>query len=85
MSCKIGELRKLKPSELDLTKRLKFYINESLCPYCRGLWNQCKKLWNKQQIFSFLTVNGSKRIKIRENDPYITITCIDDLKDIFLE
>ena len=80
---KKNELRKLKPSELDLPNGTKLYINESLCPYYRGLWNQCKKLWNKQGIFSFFTVNGSIRIKIRENGPYNIITHIDDLKDIF--
>ena len=80
---KKSELRKLKPSELDLPNGEKLYINESLCPYYRGLWNQCKKLWNKQGIFSFFTVNGSIRIKIRENGPYNIITHINDLKDIF--
>ena len=39
----------------------------------------------KQGIFSFFTVNGSIRIKIRENGPYNIITHIDDLKDIFPE
>ena len=78
---KKSELRKLKPSKLDLPNGKKLYINESLCPY-RGLWNKCKKLWKKQRIFSFFTVNGSIRIKIRENGPYNIITHIDDLKDI---
>ena len=50
---KKSELRKLKPSELDLPNGRKLFINESLCPYYRGLWNQCKKLWNKQGIFCF--------------------------------
>ena len=53
-----------------------------LCPYYRGLWNQFKKLSNKQGIFSFFTVNGSIRTKIRENSPYNIITHTDDLKDI---
>ena len=70
---KKSKLRKLKPSELDLPNGTELYINESLCPYYRGLWNQCKKLWNKQGIF-FFTVNGSIRIKIRENGPYNIIT-----------
>ena len=82
---KESELRKLKPSKLDLPNGTKLYINERLCPYYRGLWNQCKKLWNKQGIFSFFTVNGSIRIKIRENGPHNIITDIDDLKDIFRE
>ena len=80
---KKNELRKLKPSELDLPNGSKLYINESLCPYYRGLWNQVKKLWNKQGIFSFFTVNGSITIKIMENGPYNIITHTDDLKDIF--
>ena len=84
MSCekKKSELRKWKPSKLDLPNRTKLYINESLCPYYRGLWNQCKKLWNKQGIFSFFIVNGSTRTKIRKNGPY-KITHIADFKDIF--
>ena len=77
------ELRILKPSELDLPNGAKLYKNESLSPYYRSLWNQCKKLWNKQGIFSSFTVNGSTRIKISENGPYNIITHIDDLKDIF--
>ena len=60
---KKSELRKLKPSELDLPNGTNLYINESLCPYYKGLLNQCKKMWNKLGIFSFLTDNGSIRIK----------------------
>ena len=80
---KKSELRKLKLSELDLPKGTKPYINESLCPYYRSLQNQCKKLWNKQGIFSFFTVNGSIKIKLRKNGYYNIITHIDDLKDFF--
>ena len=57
------------------------YINESLCPYYRGLWNQCKKLWNKLEMFSFFTVNGSIKMKIKENVPY-NMMHIAYLKDI---
>ena len=67
---KKSELRKLKPSDLDLPNGTMLYINESLCPYYRGLLNRCRKLWKKQGIFSFFTVNGSVRIKVRENGPY---------------
>ena len=82
---KNSELRKLKPSDLDLPNGTKLYISESWYPYYRDSWNQCKKLWNEQGIFSFFTVNGSIRIKIRENGPYNIITHIDDLKDILPE
>ena len=80
---KKSELRKLNPSELALPNVTKLCINESLCPYYRGLWNQFKNLWNKQGIFSFFTVNGSMRIKIKENGPYNIITHIDGWKDVF--
>ena len=53
-------LRRLKPSEQDLPNGTKLFINESLSPYYRGLSNQCKKLWNKQRIFSLFTVNKNK-------------------------
>ena len=49
-----------------------------------GLWNHCKNLWNKQGIFYFFTVNGSIRIKQRENGPYNIITPTADLKHFFL-
>ena len=80
---KQNELRKLKPSELDLPNGTKLSINESFCLYYRDLWNQCKTLWNKQGVFSFFTLNGSLRIKIRENGPHNIVTHIDDLKDFF--
>ena len=81
---KKSELKKLKPSDLDLPSGTILYINESLCPYFRGLLNRCRKLGKKQRIFSFFTVNGSIRIKVRKNDPYnIIITHIDDFKDFF--
>ena len=80
-----SELKKLKPADLDLSVGTKLYINESLCPYYRGLWNQCKKLWNRRKLFSFFTVNGSVRVKLQENGSYNIITHIDDLKEIFPE
>ena len=78
-------LKKLKPADLDLHVGTKLYINESLCPYYRGLWNQCKELWNRRKLFSFFTVNGSVRVKLQENGSYNIITHIDDLKEIFPE
>ena len=77
---KKSELRKSKSSEPD-PDGTKLYINGSLCPYYRGLWNQCKKLWNKQETISFFIVNGSIRIKISENGPYNIITHIDIFPD----
>ena len=42
-----------------------------------------KSCGESKEYFLFSTVNGSIRIKIRENEPYNIITHIDDLKDIF--
>ena len=76
------ELKKLKPAELDLPNGKEIYIYESFCSYYRSLWNQCNKLWNRQEFF-FFSVNGSVCIKLQENGSYNIITHIDDLKEIF--
>ena len=81
----MSELKMLKPTNLDLPVGTKFYINESLCPYNRDLWNRCKKLWNRRKLFSFFTVNGSVGVKLQENVSYNIIAHIDDSKEIFLE
>ena len=38
------DLKDRDATELDLPAGTKLYINDSLCPYCRGLWNETKKL-----------------------------------------
>ena len=72
-----NDLKKLKPADLDLPVGTKLYINESLCPCYRGLWNQCKKLWNRFKLLSFFTVNGSVHVKLQENGSYNIITHIN--------
>ena len=78
-----SELKKLISPNSDFPERAKIYINESLNPYYRGLWNHWKKLWNRHKLFSFFTINGSVRIKLQENWTCNIITHIDDLKEIF--
>ena len=80
-----SELKNLKPADMNLPVWTKLYINESLCPYYRGLWNQCNKLWNKCKLLASITVNGLVRVKLQENGLYNIITHIDDIKEIFLE
>ena len=65
-----SELKKLKPADLDLLVGTKHYINESLCLYYMGLWNQFKKLWNRSKSFSFFNVNGLVHVKLQENESY---------------
>ena len=50
------KLKRLKPQSLNLPTPVKIYINESLCPYY-------KKLWDAKGILLFWVSNGSIRIK----------------------
>ena len=77
------KLKDLDATDLDLSAGIKLYINDSLCPYHRGLWNEAKKLWIKKKIFSYFTVNCTVRIRLQEKGPYSIITHVDDLKELF--
>ena len=57
------------PTKLSFPDGTKIYVNDSLCLYYKGLWNECKKLWNNKKIDSYFTVNGTVKIKQAENDP----------------
>ena len=52
------QLKGLDPSGVDLPEGTKIFINESLCPYYRGIWNKCKKLRDKQKLCQYYTING---------------------------
>ena len=72
MSSKVLQVKKtLKDknfSNLGFSENTAIFINESLCPYYRGLWNKCKTLKENNKIHSFWTSNGTIRFKKREND-----------------
>ena len=55
-------LKDLNPTNLSFPEGVKIYVNDSLCPYYRGLWNECKKLWNNRKIYLYFTANGTVRI-----------------------
>ena len=78
-------MKVLNPTNLSFLEGTKKYVNYSLCPYCKVLWNECKKLWNNKKIYSYFTVNGTVRIKQVENGPYKSITHINDLRVLFPE
>ena len=61
----------------------KIFINESLCPYYRSIWNKCKKLRANQKLHQFYTVNGIVRVKLEENGPPKGITHMLDLVNLF--
>ena len=62
------KLKNIDGSKFDFNAGVKLYINESLCPYYRGLWGKCKKLWLDKVIFSFYAINSIIRIKKSEQD-----------------
>ena len=68
------DLKDLDAIDLDLPVGTKLYINDSLCPYYRGLWHEAKKLWNKKKIFSYFTVSGIVRIRLQEKGLYSMIS-----------
>ena len=43
------DLKDFDATDLDLPAGTELYINDSLCPYYRGLWNETKKLCNKKK------------------------------------
>ena len=47
------ELKDLNPRNLSFLEGTKIYVNDSLCPYYRGLWNECKKLRNNKKIYLY--------------------------------
>ena len=77
------DLKSLDPTELDFPENTKIFINESLCPYYRGIWNKCKKLRAIQKIHQFYTISGLIRVKLEETSPPRIITHMVDLKELF--
>ena len=47
--------------------------------------NAKKKQWTKKRIFSIFTVNGTVRLKLKQDGPYNSITHLDYLKSLFPE
>ena len=60
------DFKDLDATDLRLPAGTRLYINDSLCPYYRGLWNETKKLWNKKKIFTYFTVNGTVRVSCKK-------------------
>ena len=73
-------LKKVKPSDVGLSGETPLFINESLCSYCKGLWNKCKESWNEKLIYFYFTINGNVRYTLREGGEVYTVTHKNDLK-----
>ena len=76
------QLKGLDPSGVDLPEGTKIFINESLCPYYRGIWNKCKKLRAKQKVYQYYTINGLICLRIEESGQAKTITHMVDLQNL---
>ena len=70
-------------SNLDLPEGTELFINENLCPYYKGPWVICKKLWNRKRIHSFFTSDGIIKFCFEENVPVNEVKHQQDLKDLF--
>ena len=79
----VTELKHLDPTKLSFTEGAKKLINESLCPYYRGIWNKCKKFRANQKLHQFYIINGIVRVKLEGNSPPKSITHMLDLVNLF--
>ena len=77
------DLNNLTMKDFGFEENNKIYVNESLCPYYRVLWAKSKRLHHLQKIFAFYVLNGSIKIKIKENDKGIIITHTADFEKYF--
>ena len=77
------DLKSLDPTELDFPENAKIFINESLCPCYRDIWNKCKKLRATQKVHQFYTISDLIRVKLEETGPFRIIPHMVDLKEVF--
>ena len=68
---------------MDLPERTKIFVDESLCPYYRGIWNKCKKLRDKQKVHQYYTINSLIRSRIEKSGQVKIITHMIDLQNLF--
>ena len=77
------QLKGLDSAAVDLPEGTKIFVNESLCPYYRGIWNKCKKSRDKQKVHQYYTINGLIRLQIEESGQAKIITHMVDLPNLF--
>ena len=77
------QLKGLYPAVVDLPEGTKIFVNESLCPYYRGIWNKCKTSRDKQKVHQYYTINGLIRLQIEESGQAKIITHMVDLPNLF--
>ena len=77
------DLKDLDPSKLSFSEGTKTFINKNLYSYYKGIWNKCNKLWAKQKLHQFYTIDGIVRVKLEENGAVRSITHVFDLVNLF--
>ena len=77
------DLKSLDPTKLHFPENTKIFIDESICPSYRDIWNKCKKLRAIQKMHQFYTISGLIRVKLEETGPSRIITHMVDLKELF--
>ena len=77
------QLKGLHPAVVDLPEGTKIFVNESLCPYYRGIWSKCKKSRDKQKVHQYYAINGLIRLQIEESGQAKIITHMVDLRNLF--
>ena len=68
---------------MELPEGTKIFVDESLCPYYRGIWNKCKKLRDKQKVHQYYTINSLIRSRIEKSGQVKIITHMIDLQNLF--
>ena len=76
-------LKDVDMTDLKFEVDTRIFLNDSLCPYYRGIYGKCKSLYREKLIHGFWTYNGIVRIKVTEKGAPKTITHDDDLYKIF--
>ena len=77
------KLKEVDMSDFKFPVDTSIYLNDSLCPYYRGLYGKCKSLYREKLIHGFWSFNGTIKIKVTENDAPKSITHDLDLCKIF--
>ena len=62
-------------------KKLKLFLNQSLCPYYRLLYGRVKELARDDLIDSFWISNGTIKMKELSESQPVSITHLTDLED----
>ena len=72
-------------TSLNFPEDTRIFVNDSLCPYYRGLYGKCKSLYLSKRIFAFWSSNGVIKLKVEEKSNLKSITHDYDLHRLFPE